>query len=190
MIYRSYGLKRLVDIVGAGLGLLIVSPLLLLTLAAVYLEDRHNPIFVQERVGRDGRPYRMLKVRSMTPDTPDRPSTDAESLTITRTGSVVRRTNIDELPQLLNVLSGDMSLVGPRPALPSQTELLRLRELNGASRLRPGLTGLAQIGAYDGMNAAEKARLDGSYAERVGFFTDVRIVLGTIPYLVRRPPTY
>ncbi|HKK94033.1 MAG TPA: sugar transferase [Longimicrobiales bacterium] len=190
MIYRKFGLKRVVDVVGASLGLLVASPALLVALVAVYVEDRHNPIFVQERVGRNGNPYRILKVRSMAPDTPDRPSTDTESLRITRTGAIMRRTNVDELPQLLNVLSGDMSLVGPRPALPSQDELVRLRGLNGASRLRPGLTGLAQIRAYDGMSATEKARLDGEYARSVSFLTDARIVLRTLPYLFRRPPTY
>jgi len=83
-----------------------------------------------------------------------------------------------------------MSMIGPRPALPSQDELLRLRDANGSAALRPGLTGLAQVNSYDGMSLPEKAEWDGRYADMVGWWTDIRIVVRTVGYLFRRPPTY
>jgi O-antigen biosynthesis protein WbqP len=126
----------------------------------------------------------------MAVGTGDIPSARAGVLRITRVGRVIRRTNIDELPQLVNILRGDMSLVGPRPALPSQAELLALRGANGAAACRPGLTGLAQIRSYDGMPEPEKARWDGQYAATISLRRDLAIVLGTFRYLARRPPVY
>jgi O-antigen biosynthesis protein WbqP len=97
---------------------------------------------------------------------------------------------VDELPQLINILRGEMSLVGPRPPLPSQASLLALRAANGACAFRPGLTGLAQINSYDGMSETEKAAWDGRYAAGVCLSGDLAIVARTVGYLFRRPPTY
>lgn len=188
-MYKRF-LKRSLDIGLAGCALLVLSPLLALVALAIRLEDSGPVFFVQERVGRDGRKFRLIKFRSMPVETRDVPSANAASLAVTRVGRIIRRTNIDELPQLINILRGDMSIVGPRPALPAQGGLLDLRAGNGAAACRPGLTGAAQVNSYDGMSDAEKARWDGWYSEHVGFVTDLRIILRTFVYLMRPPPAY
>jgi len=188
-LYRRGG-KRLLDAVLAGTALVLLSPLLALTAAAIWLDDRHDPLFRQERVGRNGRLFRLVKFRSMPVGTPSVSSDAAALLTVTRVGRVIRRSNIDELPQLWNVLRGDMSLVGPRPALASQSELVRMRRDRGVEALAPGLTGLAQVNSYDGMPGEQKASWDALYLGRVGFLEDVRIMLATVGYLLRRPPVY
>lgn len=188
-MYRHF-LKRIVDVVLATLALVVLSPVLLVIAAAVRFEDGGPVIFGQQRIGRDGRPFRLLKFRSMPENTGDIPSDAARSVRITRVGQVIRRTNADELPQLINILRGEMSVVGPRPALPTQHDLIAYRRGNGALRCSPGLTGLAQINAYDGMPAAMKARWDGTYAEHLSFAGDVMIILRTFRYLLMPPPTY
>jgi O-antigen biosynthesis protein WbqP len=183
-------MKRTFDIALAAAALFCLSPLLAITALAVRLEDGGPALFRQQRIGLGGRLFRLVKFRSMPVSTRDVPSTEARSLTVTRVGRLIRRTNIDELPQLFNILKGDMSIVGPRPALQSQTRLTELRRLNGALGCRPGLTGLAQVNSYDGMPEDEKARFDGDYAARVSFGRDISIILRTFVYLTRRPPTY
>lgn len=188
-IYETFG-KRAVDIAFSGVGLLTLSPLLALTAAAVRAEDGGPAIFKQNRVGRDGRSFIIYKFRSMPVNATDIPSGDLHAPPITRVGSLIRRTNVDELPQLWNILKGDMSLVGPRPPLPAQTDVISGRSANGCLRLRPGLTGLAQVNSYDGMPAIEKTRLDGEYAEKVSFGIDSGIILRTFKYLTSPPPKY
>ena len=188
-MYRTC-IKSVLDVVVASLALLGLSPLMLITALAIRSEDRGPASFRQQRVGRDGTRFRVVKFRSMPTGTKDVPSADAGAATITRVGRVIRRTNIDELPQLINVFRGEMSLVGPRPALPAQETLLTLREASGAMRCKPGLTGLAQIHAYDGMSEEAKAEWDGAYAADISFANDVSIVFKTFRYLVRRPPVY
>lgn len=187
--YPRWG-KRVVDLFGSAILLAAVTPLLLLCAVLVWLEDRRPPWFAQQRVGRHHQCFRLLKLRTMPAGTPERASADARNLQVTRVGRWIRRLNVDELPQLVNVLRGEMSLVGPRPALPSQTVLLALRTANGAAALRPGLTGAAQVHAYDGMTETEKATWDGWYATRVHLSTDLMLVLRTVTYLTRRPPVY
>jgi len=163
---------------------------MLLVALAIWLEDNGPPLFTQVRVGRSGGNYRLFKLRSMSVNSGDLPSTQAHGLRTTKVGRIIRRTNIDELPQLFNILRGDMSVVGPRPALPSQVDLLEMRRQNGAYDCKPGLTGLAQVNSYDGMPEREKADWDGQYAADVSFFGDCRIILRTVFYLFRRPPVY
>ena len=103
---------------------------------------------------------------------------------------MIRRTNLDELPQLFNILKGDMSIVGPRPPIPSQQELTELRKANGAIACRPGLTGLAQVSSFDGMTVPQKAAFDGEYAKRISFVGDITIILRTFVYLLKPPPVY
>lgn len=183
-------LKRAIDFVIAAVALVALAPVLLVVCVAIRVEDGGRAIFRQQRVGREGRLFWLLKFRSMPPDTGDLPSDAARHVRITRVGRVIRRTNVDELPQLVNILRGEMSLVGPRPALPTQTELIEYRRAAGALHCRPGLTGLAQINAYDGMPVSVKAEWDSRYAERVTFAGDAGIVLRTVRYLLRPPPTY
>ena len=189
MLYRRY-LKRGFDVAASAAALAVLSPVLLLTAAAIRLEDGGPALFRQDRVGKDGRTFRIYKFRSMPVSTENVPSAKAGTLRVTRVGRLIRRTNVDELPQLLNVLRGDMSLVGPRPALPAQAELCALRRENGAAACLPGLTGLAQIRSYDGMPETEKARWDAEYARDVRFARDLGVVLRTFGYLLRRPPVY
>jgi O-antigen biosynthesis protein WbqP len=132
----------------------------------------------------------VLKFRSMPVSTPNMPSALVGQIKITRVGKVIRRTNLDELPQLINILRGQMSVVGPRPPLPSQQELCQIRQSNGALACKPGLTGLAQVNAYDGMPEKEKARWDGIYAASLSFISDMTIIFRTFRYLSKRPPVY
>lgn len=188
-LYRAVG-KRLFDIVLATVSLLGLSPIVLLTAVAIKIDDGGPVFFRQQRVGRRGRPFTIVKFRSMAINTGDLPSAVALGARITRVGRIIRRLNIDELPQLINVLRGDMSIVGPRPALPVQLDLLRFRTENGASDCRPGLTGLAQVNSYDGMPDVEKARWDGQYAASVSAITDLSIIFRTFAYLTKPPPVY
>jgi O-antigen biosynthesis protein WbqP len=180
--------KRVLDVVVSGLSLIFLSPLLVLTAIAIRLEDGGPALFRQERVGRNGARFRIFKFRSMPVDTPHVAKADAAALRITRVGKVIRRTSVDELPQLLNILRGEMSVVGPRPPLPSQTALLETRAALGAMGCKPGLTGWAQINGRDGMPEPEKGRLDAHYAQQITFATDLRIILKTFGYLLKRPP--
>lgn len=188
-MYERFG-KRLLDVVAAGSALLVLSPLLLLTTVLIWLEDRRSPIFRQPRLGRDQVPFTILKFRSMKAGTPDAASADADSLVVTGVGRVLRRTNLDEVPQLLNIVRGEMSIVGPRPALKSQTELISVRSAGTSFAVRPGLTGLAQIRAYDDMPESEKGAYDNEYAARVTFAGDAAIIAKTVRYLMKPPPRY
>lgn len=190
MTLYERGVKRLFDVIVSAIALVLLSPLLLCTAVAIRLEDGAPVLFRQTRVGQNNEPFRIFKFRSMPVAAPNVPSTQARELRVTRVGRVIRRTNVDELPQLINVLRGEMSIVGPRPALPSQSDLLAMRAAKGVQRLKPGLTGLAQVNAYDGMPEAEKVEWDVRYASRVSSRSDLAVVLRTIGYLLRRPPVY
>lgn len=181
--------KRVVDIVLSACALLLLSPIMAVVALAVILDDGAPALFRQRRVGRNGTEFTIVKFRSMPINTGDIPRANANAR-VTRVGRVIRRLNLDELPQLFCILNGDMSIVGPRPALPVQTELLRLRIENGAARCRPGLTGLAQVNSYDGMPESEKAAWDGTYAENISVLTDLSITVRTFAYLLKPPPVY
>lgn len=182
--------KPLIDMVFGIVSLVVLSPILVGAALAILIEDGRPIFFVHERIGKGGRPFQIMKFRSMEKNSRILPSADASDLRTTRVGRVIRRLNIDELPQLFNVIRQDMSLIGPRPGLPSQTDLHNSRHANGSIELRPGISGLAQINSYDGMTVDEKAAWDGRYAETISFVTDVKIVSSTIGYLRKRPPAY
>lgn len=182
--------KPAVDRVFGLLAIALLSPALLITALLIFLEDGGPALFRQRRVGRNGEAFEIFKFRSMPTGTQVRTSADGGGLSLTRVGRIIRRLNIDELPQLFNVVRGEMSLIGPRAGLPSQTELHNLRRENGAIALRPGISGLAQVESYDGMSESKKAMWDGQYASKLSFAGDVRIVLRTFLYLFKPPPTY
>jgi O-antigen biosynthesis protein WbqP len=186
----SRSLKRLLDITLAGLALVALAPLMLLVALLIKLEDGGPVHFRQKRVGKGGREFEFLKFRSMPVNAANVPKTQAIEIPITRIGRVIRRTNIDELPQLINILRGEMSIVGPRPAIAAQGALISMRRENGALSCTPGLTGLAQVNAYDGMPETEKAGFDGEYASNVSFANDLKIIGRTFGYLTRKPPVY
>jgi O-antigen biosynthesis protein WbqP len=183
-------IKRLGDILAVLVLFIIISPLLIIVALLIKIHDGGPIIFKQNRMGKDGNEFHFLKFRSMPVDTPNVVSTQTAVLKVTPIGKVIRRTNLDEIPQFINVLKGDMSIIGPRPSLPSQISLLELRKQNGSIKLRPGLTGWAQVNAYDYMPEEEKASLDGEYYQKFGLWMDLRIILGTIKYFSKKPPVY
>ena len=156
--------------------------------AAIYLEDKGPVIFTQKRIGKDQKTFTLYKFRTMKMDTPhDTPThllADPEQY-ITKAGRFLRKFSLDELPQLLNILLGHMSLVGPRPALWNQYDLMAEREKYGVHQLRPGLTGWAQINGRDELEIPVKAALDGEYLRNVGPAMDIRCLFGTVGAVVR-----
>lgn len=139
---------RIIDFLAAFFGLLLLWPILLIV-AVVGLFDTGSPIFVQTRVGKNQKPFKLIKFRTMSVDTKSVASHLANNASVTKMGAILRKTKIDELPQLINVLKGDMSLVGPRPNLFNQQELIEAREKLGVYNVLPGITGLAQVNNID-----------------------------------------
>jgi len=174
-------LKRAFDILMALGGLIVLSPLFLAVAIAVCLESPGPALHWSSRVGRYNQLYKMPKFRSMRMGAPNVAThlLDSPEAWITPVGSFLRRTSLDELPQLWSVLIGDMSIVGPRPALFNQDDLVALRTAAGVETLRPGLTGLAQIHGRDELPIPDKAKLDADYLARRSFLLDLKIILGT-----------
>ena len=178
--------KRVLDVILSAIALIIIAIPMLIIFVIMYLDDPGNIIFSQYRVGMGGRRFKLYKLRTMYHDTPKYMSTsevDDPNKYITRVGRILRRLSIDELPQLINVLKGDMSIVGPRPLISNEHEIHELRMKFGVYRVRPGLTGLAQIHGRDMVKPVDKVRWDVRYLERFGFWEDVKIVISTIPKL-------
>lgn len=174
-------LKRAFDIVVALTGLIMSFPVLLALALAVRLDSPGPAIHWSRRVGRNHRLFAMPKFRSMRTDTPDVATHLLEDpgRWVTPLGRFLRRFSLDELPQLWSVLVGDMSLVGPRPALFNQDDLIALRAAAGVAPLRPGLTGWAQVNGRDELPIPEKVRLDREYLDRMSFGFDLRIIAAT-----------
>lgn len=181
-MYRNY-IKRLLAIILSLGGMICLSWLFLILSVAIKLDSPGPVFFRQKRVGKNKKHFQILKFRTMRIDTPhDMPThllRDPDQY-ITRVGRFLRRTSLDELPQLWNIFVGDMAVIGPRPALWNQHDLLDARDQYGANDLRPGLTGWAQIHGRDELEIPEKARLDGYYAQNLSFGLDVRCFFGTI----------
>ena len=188
-MYQAVG-KRIFDIALALVALVLLLPLMLGVAILIKLYDPGPLIFRQIRVGQNRQNFNFYKFRSMPVNTGDIPSDQIGAIKLTWVGRMIRRTNIDELPQLYNVLLGDMSIVGPRPPIASQTELVEYRRQNGALSCRPGLTGLAQVSSFNGMTVAQKAAFDSAYAKSITFIGDLRIILRTFGYLLSPPPVY
>ncbi len=183
-------IKRFNDIIASLLIIIIMIPLFILIGLIIFLLDFHNPIFSHKRVGKNATLFSFYKFRSMPINTPNVESNELEEIKITFFGKLIRRLNLDELPQFFSILIGDMSLIGPRPPIPSQTNLINIRKENGSIKLLPGLTGWAQVNSYDNMPDYEKAALDGYYYKHVSFLLDLKIILLTLFYLTKPPPSY
>lgn len=172
--------KRFLDICISAVSLVVFSPLLLLTALLVRLTSPGPAVFTQKRAGRNGKIFTIYKFRTMRRDTPSNLAThllsNPESF-ITPIGRLLRKTSLDELPQLFNVLRGDMSLIGPRPALFNQYDLIRLREEAGVNRVRPGLTGWAQVNGRDLLSIPEKVAYDREYVENLSLRFDLKCLL-------------
>ena len=172
--------KRLLDAVAALAGLIVGAPLLLVAAVAIKATSPGPVIFAQQRVGRGERGFTCYKLRTMYEATPHRASHEISGSAVTPVGAFLRRTKLDELPQLVNVLRGEMSLVGPRPCLPTQTELIEARREAGVYSLRPGITGVAQVQGVDMSEPAKLAALDATYLKSRGLLTDLRILILTV----------
>ena len=183
-------IKRVLDVFFALLFITILLPIYIIVPIIIFLQDRHNPVFKQKRIGKMGVEFMFYKFRSMPINTPDLESTKKEKLKVTPFGKIIRRTNIDELPQVFNVLKGDMSWIGPRPPIVSQKKLINLRRENNALSMKPGLTGWAQINSYDNMSEEAKAKYDGVYAEKISLYMDFIIMMRTFKYVTKKPPIY
>jgi O-antigen biosynthesis protein WbqP len=180
--------KRCIDFSLSLIGLLVLSPILLLIALIITLESKGKVLFTQRRIGKNKRLFNIYKFRSMRSDTPkDTPThllTNPERF-ITKSGAFLRKSSLDELPQLINILIGDMSIIGPRPALWNQDDLIAKRDLYNANDILPGLTGWAQINGRDELPIDQKAKLDGDYVLKMSLFFDIKIFFLTIFKVLR-----
>lgn len=187
-MYERY-IKRILDIIISLSALIVLSPVLLIVAVLIKLDSPGPVFFTQKRYGKNKEFFNIYKFRSMRTNTPkDVPTNDLHGANsfITPLGNVLRKTSLDELPQLWNILRGDMSLIGPRPALWNQYDLMELRDKYGASMIRPGLSGWAQVNGRDSLELEQKARRDGEYARNVSFAFDVKCLWMTFIKVVRR----
>ena len=180
--------KRLIDLVLSALGLILLSPLFLILAIAIKVDDPGPVFFRQKRVGIHKSYFEILKFRTMKMDTPhDMPTHLLENPDqyITRVGRFLRKTSLDELPQIAQIFTGKMSIIGPRPALWNQYDLIAQRDRYGANDVRPGLSGWAQINGRDELPIEVKARYDGEYVENLSFLFDCKCFFGTIIKVLR-----
>lgn len=186
-MYKRFG-KRALDLLLSGLGLIVLSPLFLIISIAIKAEDPGPVFFRQKRVGIHKTYFNIVKFRSMRQDTPhDMPThllSDPQRW-ITKTGHFLRKTSLDELPQIAQIFTGKMSIIGPRPALWNQYDLIAQRDQYGANDVTPGLTGWAQVNGRDELEIEEKARLDGEYAQNISFGMDMKIFWMTVKNVLR-----
>lgn len=180
--------KRVIDLFISIMGFLVLSPIFLILMIAVKLDSPGPVFFKQKRVGKNKTHFMILKFRTMRTDTPkDMPThllSNADSY-ITKTGKFLRKTSLDELPQIINIIKGDMSIIGPRPALWNQFDLIEQRDKYGANDIMPGLTGWAQINGRDELPIDVKAALDGEYVKKLSFGFDVKCFFGTIKSVLK-----
>ncbi|WP_341357142.1 sugar transferase [Rossellomorea sp. y25] len=180
--------KRLIDIILSLSGLILLSPVYLILIIAIKLDSKGPVLFKQKRIGINKTHFNILKFRTMRIDTPnDTPTHLLENPEqfITKMGKLLRKTSLDELPQIWNIFVGQMSIIGPRPALWNQYDLIAEREKYGANDVPPGLTGWAQINGRDELPIEVKAKLDGEYVDKLGIWIDVKCFLGTIISVVK-----
>lgn len=181
-------IKRGIDFLMALVGLIVLSPVFLILILAIKLDSRGPVLFKQKRVGIHKSHFQILKFRTMRIDTPkDMPTHLLQNPEqyITKVGKFLRKTSLDELPQIINILKGDMAVVGPRPALWNQYDLIEERDKYGANDIRPGLTGWAQINGRDELEIPVKAAFDGEYVKRMGPAMDIRCFFGTFISVLR-----
>ena len=181
-MYKCF-FKRLIDLVLSGIGIIVLIPFWIVIGLCIVISDPGPIFFSQKRVGKNKKLFPILKYRTMKVDTPhDVPTHLLQNPEqyITKIGTFLRKTSLDELPQIFNIFVGQMSIIGPRPALWNQTDLIEERDKYGANDIRPGLTGWAQINGRDELEIPVKAKLDGEYVQNLSFFFDCRCFLWTI----------
>ena len=174
-------MKRLFDLFFASLILLLASPFCLFAAVLIKISSEGPVLFISQRVGKDGVLFDFLKFRTMNVGAPLRASHDIDAIQyLTRIGKFLRKTSLDEIPQLWNVIRGDMSLVGPRPVIAAETKLVNKRKECGVDKVLPGITGWAQINGRDHVSIDEKVKLDCEYIQRQSLRFDFKIVMLTI----------
>lgn len=181
--------KRIIDVVLALLGLIILSPMFLIIILAIKLDSKGPIFFKQRRVGKNKKIFKIYKFRTMKVDTPSNAPTHLlknSNFFITKVGKFLRKTSLDELPQLVNIMKNEMSVIGPRPALWNQYDLILERDKYCANGIQPGLTGLAQINGRDELSIEKKAALDGIYVQKMSFLFDIKCFLGSIISVVKK----
>lgn len=188
MMYQKL-FKRVIDFILALLGLIILSPLFLIIILLIKKDSKGPIIFKQKRVGKNKIIFNIYKFRTMKVDTPSDAPTHLlkdPDFFITKIGKFLRKTSLDELPQLVNIIKGEMSIIGPRPALWNQYDLILERDKYGANDVHPGLTGLAQISGRDELSIEKKAIFDGIYIQKMSILLDVKCFIGTIISVVKK----
>lgn len=187
MIYQKY-LKRVLDFTLSTVGLVILSPIYGILVVAIKADSKGPILFKQKRVGIHKQHFNIYKFRTMSIDTPkDTPTHMLKNPDqyITKVGRFLRKTSLDELPQIFNIIKGEMSIIGPRPALWNQEDLIAERDQYKANDVRPGLTGLAQISGRDELEIPVKAKLDGQYVQRISFVFDCKMFFKTIASVLK-----
>lgn len=186
--FKFYNLsKRIIDIVGSLIGLILLSPLFLIVAIFIKLDSKGPIIFKQIRVGKDSKPFYIYKFRSMKVESPNLSTEEFKNVCefTTRVGKFIRKTSIDELPQLINILKGDMSIVGPRPVIEKEIILLELRKECKVDSILPGITGLAQINGRDKIDDYEKVKYDLEYLLKRNLLLDIKIIIITILQVIK-----
>lgn len=187
-MYKHF-LKRVIDTLLSGIGILLLIPFWLVMAIAIKIDSKGPVFFKQKRIGNHKKTFMILKYRTMRIDTPhDMPTHLLENPDqyITKIGKWMRKSSLDELPQIFNIFTGKMSIIGPRPALWNQDDLIAERDKYGANDVKPGLTGWAQINGRDELDIVEKARLDGEYAKKIGFGMDCKCFFLTVKAVLTR----
>lgn len=181
-MYAKFG-KRIVDVIGATILLVVAIIPMLLIAVIIKIDSRGSALLRQKRYGKDKKPFVIYKFRTMVASAPRSMPTNSfreASHYITRVGKILRKLSFDELPQLINVIRGDMSLIGPRPVILVEKRLIKLRDQRGANAIRPGITGWAQANGRDVLDDISKAEMDGYYVEHLSLLTDVKCIIKTI----------
>lgn len=187
-MYRNY-IKRCIDFLLSLVGLIVLCPVFIILMIAIKLDSLGPIFFKQKRVGMNKTHFNIYKFRTMRTDTPKDTPTHLLSdpgKYITRMGGFLRKTSLDELPQIINILFGQMSIIGPRPALWNQYDLIEERDKYGVNEIRPGLTGWAQINGRDELPIEVKAKYDGEYVQNMSFLFDVKCFLGSLAYVLKK----
>ena len=186
-MYKHF-FKRCLDLILSIIGLILLSPLFIIICIWIKCDSKGPVFFKQKRVGRNKKLFGIYKFRTMYTDTPSEMPThllnDPDRF-ITKAGHFLRKTSLDELPQIINIIKGEMSIIGPRPALWNQEDLIKERDQYGANNLRPGLTGWAQVNGRDELEIDIKAKLDGEYVEKMSFLFDVKCFFKTIASVLK-----
>lgn len=187
MMYKKF-FKRAIDVLLSSMGIIVLCIPMIIVAIIIKIDSPGPILFKQKRVGLHKTHFNILKFRSMPVEVPkDMPTHlfKAEDM-LSKWQKFIRKTSIDELPQMFNIFIGNMTIIGPRPALWNQDDLIAERDKYGANDIKPGLTGLAQISGRDELEIEVKARLDGEYAQKMSFWFDVKMFIGSVFYVLKR----